>query len=122
MIYPYTCTSCAKNFEIVKPLSRIDDTEICTDCGKAAIRVLAKSASFSRSAAADWDNAHYNPALGKTVRNNSEANKIAKSMGMTAMGDEPLEKVHKKFDTERQQKIDRSYDDVNDHGSIGKLV
>ena len=122
MIYEYDCPNCQYSFKVTKPLSRIDDTETCTECDTVAVRIISKSASFSRSAAADWGNAHYNPALGKTVRNNSEANKIAKSMGMTAMGDEPLEKVHKKFDTERQQKIDRSYDDVNDHGSIGKLV
>ena len=120
MIYPYKCTVCYNDFEVIKPLRNIDDIERC-GCGGLGERCISRFASFSKLAAGDWDTAHYNPAFGQRFRNNGEAKKEAKRLGFTEVGTEPVEKIHKKFDGDRQKKIETRYDGINDLGSIGKL-
>ena len=110
MIYPYCCPDCDHNFEVIKSVKAIDDPEHCPECSGLSMRYIAKSQFFYGEK--DWDTAHYNPALGKVVKNNAEGRRIAKEMGMVEVGDEPVDKIHKKFDTERDHKISRTYDDI----------
>lgn len=108
--YPYECQDCGHDYEVVKSVSAIDETEYCPKCNSVASRYIAKTGGFI--GAGDWDTAHYNPALGKVVKSNAEARMEAKRMGMEEIGNEPVDKIHKKFDTEREQKIQRRYDEA----------
>lgn len=110
MIYPYECTSCGHDFEVYKSYKRIDDPEHCPECSQVATRYISRNIGFSGHN--DWDTAHYNLALGQVVKSNAEAKRIARERGMEEIGNEPIEKIHKKFDTERQRKIDTAYDDI----------
>ena len=57
--------------------------------------------------------------LGKVVKNNAEARKEAKRLGLTEIGNEPVDKIHKKFDNDRAEKLQSRYDSINmDHGNI----
>jgi putative FmdB family regulatory protein len=110
MIYPYSCNSCKHDFEVIKSVRHIDDDESCELCGHTAVRTIAKSQAFY--GANDWDTAHYSTVLGMKVRSNKEAQKIARERGLVEVGTENIEKIHKKFDTEREKKIETRYDDI----------
>jgi hypothetical protein len=82
-------------------------------CGSQnTVRTIAVSQAFSKTAAGDWNSAHYSPALGKVVKSNAEARRLAKERGMVEVGNESLEKIHKKYDTERQVKAEKGWDDI----------
>ncbi len=119
MIYPYECTTCDNAWEVAKPLRAIDDEELCT-CGEVGRRTISRFGSIDRTSASDWNNVHYNPAFGRSFTSNREARKEAKRKGFIEVGDEPVDKIHKKFDGERQQKLDSSYDSLGltDLGNI----
>ena len=112
MIYPYECTSCGEEFEVIKSYRHIDDDEHCEICDGIGKRLIAQRQSFSGES--DWDNVHYNPALGEVVRSNKHASKLARERGMIEIGDEPVENIHKKFDSERDHKINTRYDEIFD--------
>lgn len=108
--YPYECPECDFDFEITKSVKEIDDPEHCPACNSIAERYIAKTGGFI--GASDWDTAHYNPAFGKVMKSNAEARKEAKRLGMEEVGNEPVEKIHKKFDCDRKDKNDKLYDDL----------
>jgi hypothetical protein len=110
MIYPHECSVCKDYFEVIKSVRDFDNEEYCPKCGMIGIKIIAYRQSFH--GAADWDTSHYNPALGRVVRSNAEARKIAREMGLEEIGNESLDKIHKKYDSERQHKIDTRYDDI----------
>lgn len=112
VIYPYECGACKHIFEVIKSVRDIDLEESCPQCGVISIRTIARSQAFY--GANDWDTRHYNPALGMVVRSNKEAEKIAREKGMVEVGTESLEKIHKKFDSEREKRISTRYDDILD--------
>lgn len=102
--------ACEHRFEVIKSVREIDSPEHCEKCGGVSERTIATTQAFF--GANDWDTAHYSPALGKVVKNNAEARRLAKARGMIEIGDEPVEKIHKKYDQEREQKAERAYSDV----------
>lgn len=110
MIYPYHCVACKHEFEVIKSVRQIDDEESCELCGQISVRTIAKSQAFY--GANDWDTAHFSTVLGMKVRSNKEAQKIARERGLVEVGTENVEKIHKKFDTEREKKIETRYDDI----------
>ena len=109
-IYPYQCTECDHEFEVAKRVAQIEDIEHCEECEAVASRGISDKISFSGEK--EWDTAHYNPAFGKVMGSNSEARREAKRMGMIEMGDEPVEKINKKYDADRKNKSDKMYDDL----------
>jgi len=119
MIYPYLCSNCSHEFEIIKSVRQIDDEELCPECGNISDRTISCSQGIDKSSAADWNTPHYNPAFGKHFSSNSQARKEAKKRGMEEIGNEPIDKIHKKFDNDRQEKQRARWDSVNmDHGEI----
>ena len=62
MIYDYWCPRCGKHLDVIKPVSAIDNEEICEKCSLAMVRVihavLGNVSNFPGG---------YNPAFGKTL-------------------------------------------------------
>jgi hypothetical protein len=97
---------------VIKSVRDLDQPETCV-CGSTNTeRTIAVSQAFSKMAAGDWNSAHYSPALGKVVKNNAEARRLAKERGMIEVGTESVEKIHAKYDTERQKKAEQGWDDI----------
>ena len=119
MRYPYLCPNCGHRFEVIKRVSEIDNEELCPECSTISDRKIALSQGIDKSAASDWNTPHYNPGLGKHFTSNSQARKYARKQGLEEVGDEPIDKIHKKFDNERKQKRKARWDSINmDHGEI----
>ena len=118
MRYPYECPNCQHDFEVIKSVREIDSPEHCPKCEQIATRYIAQSQYFY--GASDWDTAHYNPCLGKSFKSHKDATKYARKMGFDEIGNENVEKIHKKYDADRersqQAKWDKGWDlsiDVN---------
>jgi putative FmdB family regulatory protein len=44
-IYEYRCASCAKDFELTRPISQASDPGKCPTCGKGAPKLVSSFAS-----------------------------------------------------------------------------
>lgn len=54
----------------------------------------------------------YNPGLGQVVKNKRHREEIAKEKGLTEVGNEKTESIHKHYDNERADKLKKSWDKV----------
>lgn len=118
MNYEHEC-SCGHLFTVIKKMEARDNPEYCLVCGNAEVprRKVPTTIHINKTAAADWNSHAYNPSLGKVVTT-QEGRKEAKRRGMTEIGDEPVEKIHKKFDTERKKRAEYNLSDITNLGSI----
>jgi putative FmdB family regulatory protein len=116
--YPYRCSACAHEFEVIKSVKFIDDPETCEKCNASAERYISSRQSFY--GASDWDNAHFSPVLGEVVRNNAEVRRKAKERGLIEVGNEPVEKINSHFDKMRQKKSEQEYKQILDT-SLGEI-
>lgn len=103
MIYTYNC--CGRDFEVIKPLSEYNSKELCDVCDNEATRVISR---VSLVAIHDWTES-YNPAFGCVVKNKAHQREILcklKGQGkeFVEVGDEPVEKIHQHFDSQRAAK------------------
>ncbi|MBM3948260.1 MAG: zinc ribbon domain-containing protein [SAR202 cluster bacterium] len=46
-IYEYACTSCRHEFELLRPMGRVNEPADCPECDGRALRQLSVFASFS---------------------------------------------------------------------------
>jgi putative FmdB family regulatory protein len=103
MNYPYKCTSCNNHWEVIKSVKDIDLPAFCPVCQRVGKRYIARTHFYG---AGDWDKAQYCPGLGTVVKSESHRQKIAKSRGLEAVGNEDLNKI----ETQRQRDRDRQMD------------
>lgn len=103
MIYPYNCSICENQTEIIKSVHDIDVEEKCDVCGNIMDRQISQFQAIDKTAAADWNASAYNPAFGKHVTP-QQAKREAKKKGWTEIGTEPPEKIEKHFADQRAAK------------------
>lgn len=104
MIYPYWCAECDHEFDVIKSVAEIDIEEKCPSCQKIAERTIKGAMLMGVN---DWTE-QFNPAFGCVVKNKRHQREIlAKFKGagkeMVEIGSEPVEKLHKKYDTQREE-------------------
>lgn len=87
--YPYICTACSHDFDVIKSVRQIDDPEACQKCGSICRRYLVP---VNFNGASDWDKAEYNPGLGCIVKNTKHRERIAKERGLIEVGSEDVER------------------------------
>lgn len=108
--YPYNCVKCDLYSEIIKPMSESGRDEKCVDCGCVLDRIW----TAPHLTGTKVEDAEYNPGLGKVTKNKRHREEIAKQMGVVEIGNDykNAEAIGQKFDSERQKKIDKSWDEV----------
>ena len=109
MIYPYRC-NCGKEFEVIKSSKIIDRVEKCPHCGHNCTKENRFISRTHFYGASDWDNAEWNPAFGKVIRNKKHRDAEAKRLGLEEVGNTDLSKYHKGLDDDRAKKLDDSYE------------
>jgi putative FmdB family regulatory protein len=117
MIYEFNCP-CGNNFTEVRRLSERHQPATCAECSAEVLKREIPSRTGGFTGAADWDTAHYNPALGKVVKSYAEGRKEAKRRGMTEIGDEPVEKIHKSFDNQRRRNQEYDLSEITSLGEV----
>lgn len=98
--YPYRCTNCQHEFDVVKPVADYNTEEQCPKCTIRAERFIARTHFYGAS---DWNQKEWNPAFGKALTPR-EARKEAKRRGMIEIGNESPENIEKHFAKEREKK------------------
>lgn len=109
MIYEFEC-SCGEDWTESRMLATRHEPSVCKSCGASVLKREIPSRTGGFVGAGDWDTCTYNRALGQVVRNNLHAKKIAKSRGLTEIGNESIDSIHKKFDMDRDRKRESAYD------------
>ena len=114
MIYPYHCERCDLSFDVIKSVRQIDDAEICAECCLPAARKIAGS---NLVAVCDWVES-YNPSFGCVVKSKAHQRKILagfkeRGIEMEEVGNEPVEKIHKHFDRQREEKREQRWRDAD---------
>lgn len=108
--YDYHCAKCDCGFEIIKYMSEHQRFEKCPSCGNLAPQ------DFSRCkvhlTGTKIENAEYNPGLGKVTKSKRHREELAKQMGAVEVGNEKPDTIHKHFDSERQHKMKRNWEEV----------
>jgi putative FmdB family regulatory protein len=105
MIYPYECPSCHQKFEVIKSVKYIDAIEVCPGCEVAAERRIGRPYLCRVN---DWVES-YNPAFGCVVKSKAHQREILsrykdKGKEFIEIGNEPVENVHKHFDSQRAER------------------
>lgn len=96
--YQYECPECLKETEVVKPVSRIDETELCEKCQKQMVRILTAVQLSPRIGVFE---PHFNYGLGRRVNSQREINEELKRIKgetgkeMVEVGNDTLESVKK---------------------------
>lgn len=108
MQYPYRCNKCEHRWDVFKSVKDIDNPEPCSNCGTLGERYLTPCYFHGEKVF----NAYYNHGLGTVVQSKSEYNEIVKRRGLIEIGNEKPETINKYYDTRRQEKIDKKYDNV----------
>ena len=117
MVYAYGCPNCKREFDVIKSLADFDRIEYC-QCGAESERLFRPNSDIFRKQSGIPETASYNQALGKVIKDKRHLKETCKRMGVEPVGDEPVEKIHKKYDKERDEKREKAYDDAT-QGWVG---
>ena len=111
MIYPYICSVCGNEFEVIKSVKDIDEPEFCAVCENPGIRTISPLVSFR--GISDWNfEPEYDPAFGTMIKSPAHRRKLAKAKGWEEVGTEPVDKIHKAADETKNQLLEDSWSDV----------
>ncbi len=100
--YAYLCQACSADFDVVCPISEIDNRVECPRCAVAngkAQRQLTRTSFYG----AKVEDASYDPGLGMVVKSDKHRRDEAKARGLIEIGNEKPEVVHKYFDDKRAE-------------------
>lgn len=109
-IYDYSCEKCDLEFEIIKPMSEHQSTEPCPQCGNQARQDLSRCRPLFTGT--KIEDAEFNPGLGRITKSKRHRDELAKQLGAVEVGNETPDTIHKHFDTERERKITKSWEEV----------
>lgn len=104
MIYPYRCSSCDHEFEVIKAVADIDRVELCPKCFGEGVRYISTTHFYGAS---DWHGATYNPGLGCVVESKKHQRQIMRDRGLEEIGTTPpefLEKMERSATAEKKKK------------------
>jgi putative FmdB family regulatory protein len=107
MVYVYDCRKCDADFDVIKPVTEMENNEFCPACGSPGERRFVPSRVFFSKT-----NAEYNPALGKVTKNAKHRAEVAKRMGLVEIGNDYGNKpdtIHKEFDQKREATKEARY-------------
>jgi putative FmdB family regulatory protein len=109
--YDWTCEKCDKGFETIESIKEYSGKAECPTCGNPTTERNYSRCLFY-NVGASVENAEYNPAFGQIVKNSKHRKELAKAHGLVEIGNEPTEKIHKKFESDRSEKRKKAWDDV----------
>lgn len=108
--YRYRCPMDAYEWDVVKPMSQLDEPEACPSCQHKARGEDRLMQRFGFTGAGDWNRQEWNPALGE-ICTPRQAEKIAKAKGWEPAGDTKLETIHRHAETTQADRRKAIWDD-----------
>lgn len=113
--YPYFCTKCELEFEVIKSIKDYDSEESCIQCSKVSNRRIGL---VNFNGASDWK-PEYNPALGCVVKSKSHQREIlsrykGEGRELIEVGNEPVENIHKYYDNQRAEVSNKRWNESSE--------
>jgi len=109
-VYPFRCTKCEHEFDIVESIKEYSGKATCPKCGyETTERLWSADIYFSGTSV---QNAEYNPAFGGIVKNKKHRDELAKRHGLVEIGNEKPETIHKAAEQAREDKRKRIWDEA----------
>jgi putative FmdB family regulatory protein len=111
MVYTYRCSQCDYEFDVIKSVKKFTRTERCSTCKQEALLQISSKVHFSGTKVQD---AEYNPAFGKVIKNKYHRDEEAKRQNMIEVGNDfkSGESMQKHYDKVREDKRKRAWDEV----------
>ncbi len=114
--YDYVCAKCDSDFDVIKRVAHLDAAEYCPQCSGPGERRISRVGIIN---AGDWKPA-YNPGLGCVVNSRAHQREILRQRegegrGLIEVGNEPIEKIHKYYDTQRAESHAKGWAEVDKH-------
>lgn len=109
-IYDFFCEKCDLEKEIIQSIKEYTGKESCDQCGNPMDRIYTYCSFYH--VGAKVEDAEFNVGLGKITKSAAHRKELAKRMGVEEIGNDSPEKIHKKFDTEREVKRNKKWDEV----------
>lgn len=106
--YDYFCEKCDKNYETIVSIHQYDGKDKCPECGNIGQRIFSCKIEFIGTKVED---AEYNVGLGRITKSKRHRQELANQLGAVEIGNEKPETVFKHFDTQREEKLKKAYDD-----------
>ena len=111
--YVYRCPEdhCHEVYDVVKPMSEIDELAICPRCGafaSSACRQVTKAYFYG----AKVEDAAYDPAFGQVIRSSRHRKDEAKARGWIEVGNEKPEVVEKHFERQWAETREQRWQDA----------
>jgi hypothetical protein len=69
--------------------------------------------NIDKNAAGSWNAAAWNPGLGSVTTGIKDAERQAKARGLEPIGSEPVEKLHSRFETQREETREKRWRDAD---------
>jgi len=109
-IYDWFCDECSLEFETVESIKTYNGHKTCDQCGKPTRRIYTHCKfHFTGTKIED---AEFNPGLGQITKSKRHREELAKKLGVVEIGNEDPNKIHKHFDSSREEKLKKSWDEV----------
>lgn len=109
-IYDYSCVKCDLDFEKFNSITQHKPQEPCPQCGNDAPQDLSRCRPMHTGASVK--DAYKCPALGQIVKSDSHRKELASKLGVEEIGNEKPDSLHKHFDSARERKLKKSWDEV----------
>lgn len=107
--YRYKCPSCVHEFDVIKPVSELDDLEKCPSCGRGSIEGKNRLLGAVQFYGEKQDDAFYSIPLGRMVKSKKEMRAVAKQKGWEELGTTDITNHIDSLDRSREQKSKDRY-------------
>jgi len=108
--YDYFCDKCDERFDLIKSIHDHKPKEPCPKCGKMSSQDL--SLCRPEHIGASVKDAYKCPALGTIVKSDAHRKELARAKGLEEIGNEKPKSIHRHFEKQREDKINKSWDEV----------
>ena len=109
-IYDWFCEKCEIEEEVIQSIKEYTGKWDCPMCGNPGRRIYSRCQWYFTGT--KIEDAEFNPGLGRITKSKAHRKELAKQMGVEEVGNEKPEAIHKHFDTSREQKLKKSWDEV----------
>lgn len=106
MIFDFFCNKCDLGKEVIARIGQCPKDINCDQCGENMQRIYYPPQFIGTSV----ENAEYNPAFGKVIKNKYERKEMAKRMNLEEVGTTSQDSLHKIYD-DHKKKLDKPYED-----------
>lgn len=110
MKYDFHCNQCEVTTEVEKSVDKYNEVGYCIYCGSVVSRLLPTRFYFHGGKRVD---PYYDQGLGCVVKDTKHRDQIAKSKGVTEVGNESMDKFSKKLKTEKDKKWAHGWDKID---------